>query len=181
MTELRVVDLSPFYGGDEADRLAVARDVDQACREIGFFAVVGHRVDLDAVSRTRSSVREFFALPIEEKLRYRQPTSDGRGYVPVQGETLSSTTAYRAAPDVKESFSIGPFDVGHDPYYRFEPSGVAFAQNVWPERPASLGDDLRAYYGALNALAADLMTLTAMAFSLPVAFFDRFMKPGGHP
>ncbi len=172
MNEVPTIDLAPFFEGGKSGRLAVAKEIDQACREIGFFAVVGHRIDPELVARTRASVREFFSLPLEEKLEFSRPTNDGRGYVPVQGEILSATTAYRAAPDYKESFSIGPLDVGTEPYYRFEPSGIAFAPNVWPDRPRELGDNLRAYYRALNSLAADLMRLTAIAFSLAESFFE---------
>ncbi|HTX01259.1 MAG TPA: 2-oxoglutarate and iron-dependent oxygenase domain-containing protein [Acidimicrobiales bacterium] len=170
-TEVPVVDLTPFYEGGDDGTIAVAKELDEACREIGFLGIVGHRVDGALVERTRTSVRGFFELPLEDKLASKPPTSNGRGYVPVEGETLSSTTSFVAAPDYKESFSIGPFDVGTDPYYRFEPSGVAFAPNVWPPQPADLAADLRAYYRALDALAGDLMTLTALAFSLPADFF----------
>jgi len=174
MSEVQVVDLSPFYDGGARGRLAVAKEVDRACREIGFFAVVGHQVEPNLVSRTRASVRAFFGLPVDEKMKSCQPTSDGRGYVPVQGETLSATTAYQAAPDYKETFSIGPIDVGSEPYYRYEPSGIAFAPNVWPDRPDDLGTNLRTYYRALDSLASDLMRLTALAFGLPEDFFDRY-------
>ena len=173
MVQLRVVDLSRYYQGDEDDRRAVARELDAACREIGFFAIVGQQLDPSVVETTRDSVRAFFELPLEEKLALKPATSTGRGYVPIEGETLSYTTSFRTAPDYKESFSIGPFDVGTDPYYRYEPSGVAFAPNLWPERPGSFGEHLRAYYRALGTIASDLMSLTAIAFSLPADWFAR--------
>jgi len=172
MSEICVVDLSPFYNGGVPGRLAVANEVDRACREVGFFAVVGHQIDADLVARTRASVRAFFDLAVEEKMKWCQPTSNGRGYVPLKSETLSATTAYHAAPDYKETFSIGPIDVGSEPYYRFEPSGIAFAPNVWPDRPGDLSTNLRTCYRELNSLAADLMRLTALAFGLPEEFFD---------
>lgn len=171
--EVPVVDLAPFYDGGEAGRQQVAEELDRACREIGFLGIVGHRVDAELIERARSSVRGFFGLALERKLEVKAPTSNGRGYVPLEGETLSSTTAYVAKPDLKESYSIGPFDVSDDPYYRYEPSGIAFAANIWPQEPARFGEDLRAYYRALDSLAADLMTLTARAFSLEEDHFAR--------
>jgi isopenicillin N synthase-like dioxygenase len=173
MTAVPVVDLTPYYeGGDEGRRL-VAEALDAACRQIGFLGIVGHRVPPALVAQTRESVRGFFELPLHAKLAVKPPLSNGRGYVPVEGETLSSTTAFVAAPDYKESFSIGPFDTGDEPYYRYEPSGIAFAPNVWPEQPARFAEDMRGYYRALNALAADLMTLTALAFGLPASWFEQ--------
>jgi isopenicillin N synthase-like dioxygenase len=116
-------------------------------------------------------VREFFALPLEEKLALKPPTANGRGYLPVEAETLSYTTTFAATPDLKESFSIGPLEVGTGPYYCYEPSGVAFAPNVWPAVPASLAANMGAYYRALSNLADDLMRLTALSFALPSDYF----------
>lgn len=178
MVQLRVIDLSPFYGGSETERRQVAAEVDAACKEIGFFAVVGHGVDADLVDDTREAVRTFFAQPAEAKLATRSSTNDGRGYVPLEGEVLSYTTAFRTPPDLKESFSIGPFDIGDEPYFRYEPSGIAFAPNVWPSHPPPLSSLLRRYYRAMAGLGDDLMSLTSLAFGLPEPWFAaKFDRP----
>jgi isopenicillin N synthase-like dioxygenase len=172
MPELEVIDLAPFYEGGERDRRRVATAIDDACRSLGFFAVVGHPVSPALVTDTRRAVRDFFELPLDEKLAARTTNhSSGRGYVPLEAETLSFTTTYEAPPDAKESFSIGPFDTGTDPYYRYEPSGIAFSPNVWPERTPAFAGALQRYYTALGGLAADLLTLTALAFDLPPDWF----------
>lgn len=66
---------------------------------------------------------------------------------------------------------MGPVDAEADPYYLFEPSGIAFAPNVWPSAPGSFQPAMRAYYRALGVLADDLMTLTALAFGLADNWF----------
>jgi isopenicillin N synthase-like dioxygenase len=178
VTQVGVIDLARYYEGDEADKMAVAAELDKACREIGFFALVGHPVDNDLVEATRASVREFFELPLDEKMALKPATSNGRGYVPMEGEALSYTTSFKAPPDAKESFSIGPFAISDEPYYRYEPSGVAFAPNVWPASPSSFSPNMRAYYEAVSGLADDLMELTARAFSLsPQWFVDKSNRP----
>ncbi len=185
MAELAVVDLTPFYEGDDADRRLVAKAVDRACRELGFFAVIGHRIPAEMVTSTRSAVRDFFDLPLPEKLAARTANrSSGRGYVPFEGETLSYTTTFAAAPDAKESFSIGPFadESGPrhepDPYELFEPSGIAFSPNVWPAEPPTFAPAMQAYYRALGSLADDLLCLTALAFDLPESWFaDKSDRP----
>jgi hypothetical protein len=172
MTALRIIDLDPFYAGGPAGRWHVAGELDAACRELGFFAVTGHRIDPGLIARTRAAVRGFFALPAEAKLAARPAAeATGRGYVPVEGETLSSTTSFKAAPDYKESFSIGVLEPGDEPYYLFEPSGVAFAPNVWPPEPLSFQPAMRQCYQALGALADDLLTLTALALGLAQNWF----------
>lgn len=173
MADLRIVDLSPYYEGGESGRAHVAAEVDRACRELGFFAVVGHRVPSGLISTTRETVRGFFDLPVEAKLAVRTERRDsGRGYVPLEGENLSFTTTFASPPDLKESYSIGPLEPGDDPYHRFEPSGIAFSPNVWPTEPGTFEPAMRAYYHAVGALAADLLALTALAFGLPDDWFD---------
>ncbi len=172
MIAVPTIDLGPFYDGGDRGAAAVAARIDRACREIGFFAVMNHRVSQDVISDTRSAVRSFFAQPDEVKLAARSPRRDsGRGYVPVAGENLSSTTTFAAAPDMKESWSMGPVYIGDDPYYAFEPSGIAFAPNVWPSAPAAFESAMTTYYRELGALADDLMGLTALAFGLPGDWF----------
>ena len=41
------IDLSPWFGGDEAARAAVAAEVDAALRSVGFFLISGHGVPDD--------------------------------------------------------------------------------------------------------------------------------------
>lgn len=168
MTDLKTIDLDPFYDGNESDRRAVAAEIDRACRELGFFGIVGHRIPLHTVADARAAVRQFFDLPLEAKLaaRTNDPHS-GRGYVPLGGETLSSTTNFEAPPDRKETFSMGPFDITDDPYYLFEPSGIAFAANIWPPAMPSFEAAMISYYRALAALADDLNDLAGLAFNLP--------------
>ena len=38
------IDMSPLRGGNEAAKRAVARQIDEACRDTGFFLVTGHGV-----------------------------------------------------------------------------------------------------------------------------------------
>jgi isopenicillin N synthase-like dioxygenase len=175
MADLDIVDLTPFYEGDDADRRDVAAAIDRACRSLGFFAIVGHRIPDGLVNETRDAVRAFFELPLADKLLTRTTNhSSGRGYVPIEGETLSHTTTFQAPPDAKESFSIGPFETGSSPYYHYEPSGIAFSPNVWPERPPAFGVALRRYYGALAGLARDLLALTAVSFDLSPDWFRAY-------
>ncbi|HZO44815.1 MAG TPA: 2-oxoglutarate and iron-dependent oxygenase domain-containing protein, partial [Xanthobacteraceae bacterium] len=62
------VDLSPLRGGSAAEQRAVARQIDAACRDTGFFMVTGHGVPADLITRTRQRAIDFFALPVEEKM-----------------------------------------------------------------------------------------------------------------
>jgi non-haem dioxygenase in morphine synthesis N-terminal len=76
-----VVDLAPWFSGDENARAAVAAQVDAALQSVGFFLLTGHGVPVDLRDRVRARARAFFALPGEAKQRYAV-TVGGRGWLP---------------------------------------------------------------------------------------------------
>ena len=93
MNEVPLIDLTPARLGGRAERQAVAARIDEACREIGFFAISGHGVPTRVVDELRSSAHAFFALPLADKLVARHPVgghesrlSPGGRRGPVQGE-----------------------------------------------------------------------------------------------
>ncbi|WP_375462749.1 isopenicillin N synthase family dioxygenase [uncultured Methylobacterium sp.] len=169
-----VIDLAPYREGTPEGRAAVAAQVDQACRDIGFLVVSGHGIPEDLIARTYEVSRAFFARPHAEKLAVDRPAPDQvRGYSAVGGEGLSFSLDEPTPPDIKESLSIGPVDVpGNDPYYVGEAAGPHFARNIWPTEPAELKTVWEAYFRAVDALARDLMRIFALALKLDENYFD---------
>jgi isopenicillin N synthase-like dioxygenase len=169
-----VIDLSPFRSGDETQRRAVAREVGQACRDIGFLIVSGHGVPDDLIEQTYQTAKTFFALPVAEKEAVDRPAPNVvRGYSAVGGEGLSYSLDEPTPPDLKESFTIGPVDFDRDdPYFTGPQAGPHFAENAWPARPEALRPVWTAYFSAMEDLAADLMRMFALALDLPEAYFD---------
>jgi isopenicillin N synthase-like dioxygenase len=101
MDELPVVDVSGLVRG--ADDLGAARELDRACRELGFFYVVGHGVDPALEARLESAAHELFALPEEAKQRIAMAHGGRawRGWFPLHGELTSGR------PDEKEGVYFG--------------------------------------------------------------------------
>lgn len=63
MSQVPVIDLAPWFSGDDTARAAVGADVDDALRSVGFFLISGHGVPDELVARVRAQARAFFALP----------------------------------------------------------------------------------------------------------------------
>ena len=166
-----IIDLAPFRAGDAPARRAVARQIDQACREIGFFGVTGHGLDGAAVQECYEQALAFFDLPLKEKLCVRQPTLEiVRGYIPQGLGALAAAEEDRPVhPDLKESFTIGPL-VAHP--VPSEEMAALRAPNLWPRHPAGLRPAWERAYRAFEALARDLMHACAMALGLEEDWFD---------
>src|SRR5262245_11028063 len=65
-----ILDVSELVAGGPIPR-RVAEELGAACRESGFFYVVGHGVDQALQGRLRELSREFFAQDVEAKLKVR--------------------------------------------------------------------------------------------------------------
>ena len=142
---VHALDLAPFRLGDAADREAVARDLDAACRDSGFLLVTGHGVPGPTCDAMLDTFGEFFDLPLERKERFtvRDDTAN-RGYSGVGKEGLAYSRGYETPPDLFEAFNVGGEEtVG--PY--FDAHREFYAPNVWPDRPV----DLRRTYLAYRA------------------------------
>jgi isopenicillin N synthase-like dioxygenase len=84
-----VIDLRPWFGGDEAARAAVAAQVDGALQSVGFFLISGHGVADDLRARVRAQARAFFALPAEAKQRYAVTVGGRAGCRPASRPTAT--------------------------------------------------------------------------------------------
>lgn len=78
---LPVVDLG--RGDDDA-----ARAIAQACRDAGFFYLIGHGIDAALPQRLERLSHAFFALPAEVKARWAMALGGRawRGWFPLGGE-----------------------------------------------------------------------------------------------
>ena len=147
MSEVPVIDLSPARSGGRADRERIARSIDAACREIGFFAISGHGVPDRTVDDLRRAAHAFFALPAADKLVVRHPVAGtNRGYHPVGGEALAKANDAAAPPDLKEFFHVGPVDVRDEGYYTSAQGRPHFIPNIWPPSPAGFARAATTYY-----------------------------------
>jgi isopenicillin N synthase-like dioxygenase len=173
MAEVPVIDLTLARTGGRRDREHVARQIDAACQEIGFFAITGHGVPDALVDDLRRRAHEFFALPLPEKLKASHPVrGTNRGYHPAGGEALSTANDAASPPDLKEFFHVGPVDVTDDPYHTSPVGRLHFLPNIWPEVPAGFERAATAYYRTMSGLVVSLMRLAAIALGVDERFFD---------
>ena len=168
-----IVDIGQFKTGSDKVKSRIAREVDEACRTIGFLIVSGHGVPDDLVSAMDATCHDFVALPYWEKARLTMSTDRYRGYLPMGSEDAAYTMdEERGPPDLRECFINGPFDHAHDEYHHGGAGSRFFAPNVWPDRPKEFRKTWEAYYAEMERLAVNLMSIFAVSLELPLDFFD---------
>lgn len=65
-SQIPIVDIATLVRG-AGDARAVADAIGRACRDCGFFYVVGHGVDAALQARLEALAKQFFALPEASK------------------------------------------------------------------------------------------------------------------
>jgi isopenicillin N synthase-like dioxygenase len=177
LTNIPVIDIAPFYSGDAKARQAVAKKIGEACEQLGFLVIVGHRIPEKVVDDCAKTARAFFDLPLEKKMAALPPEKYvPRGYAPMAGESLAALDGQVALPDLKEAFDMG--QIQKMPPEAPAEAAIFFAPNIWPEQPAGMRAAFEAYYDTFEDLATDIMALFALALDLPQNFFEPFLQKG---
>lgn len=163
MTIVPVIDI------DRA-RPLVAAELDDVCRTVGFFQIVGHGVDAATIKEAWDAIRSFFDLPLADRMSVARALDEyPYGYIPIAAETLSRSMGIDTAPDLKEVFNIGPVDA---PAAIADPAkALVYSPNLWPAALPELRLAWERYYRALLALGDRLMALMSAALGLSPDYF----------
>lgn len=163
-SEVRVVDIAQFAAGTAAKR-RVADEIGRACRECGFFYVVGHGVDEPLQRRLETLSRQFFAQDREIKMAIRMDLGGRawRGYFPVGGELTSGK------PDLKEGIYFGAeLDDDHP---LVKASTPLYGRNLFPSSMPEFRETVLAYMESLTGLGHTLMSGVALSLGLSESYF----------
>mmetsp|Transcript_41420 Transcript_41420/g.81196 ORF Transcript_41420/g.81196 Transcript_41420/m.81196 type:complete len:338 (+) Transcript_41420:209-1222(+) len=180
-----VVDIAKsFHHGSEAK--VVAANLRDAAESTGFMYITGHGVTEETSSNAYEALRRFFALPLEQKMRYHASKAGGlRGYIGMyeqgnygidesdlrQGETQKED----ALLDAKELYSFGPdLPTDHPDYHP-----MLFAPNVWPTAiDTTFQAPIEAYYKAVHNLSKHMFSLFARSLGRAPDFFEPHITHG---
>jgi isopenicillin N synthase-like dioxygenase len=177
-TAIPVIDLASFFQGGDADRRKVAIQIDEACTEIGFFTIVGHGVPEAQLRTIRQAAVDFFALPLDEKMKVQRPPEKiSRGYNWLGDRSVSYSLGVAAPPDVQEAYAFGP-EYGTDASADSSFATKMLAPNIWPERPETFRRTMLGFHEAMGQLALRLLRVMAVALKVDENFFvDKFDRP----
>lgn len=167
--ELPLIDVGPLMDGARGDPWAVGAAIDAACREVGFFTVIGHGVPADLVERLEDGARRLFALPTESKeaVSMARGGRAWRGWFPLGGELTSGE------PDGKEGFYLGA-ELGPD-HPRVRAGVPLHGANLFPVEVPELRETVLAYLDALTRLGHALMAGLALALGLDGDWFAQHL------
>ena len=150
------------------DAAGFAQSFGDSFQRFGFGIVVDHGIDAALIERAWEATREFFALPLEEKLKYRAKKGGARGYIPFGIEIAKGATEN----DLKEFWHIG----------RDLPAGVEYTAtmppNVWPDVPEDFHSIFKQLYAEFDRVGAKLLSAIATWLGLAPDWFEKPVENG---
>jgi isopenicillin N synthase-like dioxygenase len=164
--QIPILDISALRAGTE-DRLAVARQIGQACRDFGFFYIVEHGVREDIRKRLEEVSQRFFAQDLQIKLEIAMAHGGRawRGYFPVGGEL---TSGY---PDMKEGIYFGAeLDADHPLVKAGTP---LHGPNLFPANMPEMRPLVHEYLAAMTQLGHSLTTGISLSLGLEESYFAK--------
>src|SRR5262249_49832228 len=167
-SSIPVIDVNPLVH-ETAARHNVAAEIGRACREGGFFYVVGHEIDDNLQRRLEELSKEFFAQDLHAKMRISMSRGGRawRGYFPIGGELTSGK------PDLKEGIYFGAELVPDHPLVK--KATPMHGPNLFPPNMPEFRRIVLDYLSAMTRLGHSLMTGMALSLGLKESYFaDRY-------
>lgn len=147
----------------------VARELDRACRETGFFYIVGHGIDTNLTTRLEELGRLFFALDDRAKcsIGMERGGRAWRGYFPLGAEQTSGS------PDMKEGLYLGAELAEDHPRVR---AGVPLhGRNLFPTEIPELRTVVLEYIDQMTLLGHTIMEGVAQGLGLDRHWFRKHL------
>ncbi len=166
---LPIIDISPLLdpAAPRAYLVDVAGRIDAACRDIGFFSIVGHGVPVDLQRRLEAASHSFFARSSHTKAQIAMAKAGPawRGWFPVGGELTSGV------PDRKEGLYFG---TEHPPEHaRVVAATPLHGPNQFPAGDDDLRDTVLEWLDTLRPVADAVLRGVSLGLGLPADWFER--------
>lgn len=140
--------------------------IGKACREWGFFQVVGHGAPEELIASVLRIAKAFFSQPRAEKRRYLRSRDNPWGYF--------DRELTKEQRDKKEIFDIGP-----DATLQSVPADDPFAgATPWPAEPANFAEVMERWAAQMNRLSGQLIGLIGASLTGEVETLRRAFEPG---
>ncbi|KAJ4389994.1 hypothetical protein N0V93_007467 [Gnomoniopsis smithogilvyi] len=161
---LEPLDFAGFHQEDSVKQVEFCKELVAGLRKYGFVRLVNHDVSPLDIDKAFNTSRQFFELPVKEKLKSPHPLTANphRGYSAFGVENVAATSNHGSATpvpllkDMKESYDIGSET---DPLYA----------NIWP--PPGVYDSFQPTFQAFftSCYKAELAILEAISIGLDLS------------
>ncbi|KAL1561942.1 protein SRG1-like [Salvia divinorum] len=155
-----IIDMKNLFSSGEA-KASELEKFHSACKEWGIFQLMNHGLDGSLLEKLRREIHEFYALPLEERLRYKIRAGEFEGY----GQNLIQNSGDEKADWAERFYMIT------NPIRRRKP-------HLFPELPGSLRESLEGFITELQKVAKWLLGLIAEALEMDAKEIEEMFEDG---
>ena len=168
MTSIPVIDISALSSQNRDDWAGVIREIDHACREIGFLAITGHGISRQQLDSMFSLSQHFFEQPMAAKEAIEiANSSNHRGWGSHGAEQLDPSKP----TDWKETFDMA-LDI-HPEHPIVSQCPALYGPNQYGEMPG-FQQQMNQHYSLLMSVAKKMLSAMALALHQQEDFFTRY-------
>jgi isopenicillin N synthase-like dioxygenase len=170
-SEIPVVDLK-FFGFSDSEKVEIVELIGKTARDAGFFYIVNHGIDPEAIDGIFETAKQFFDLPMDtkEEVSLKKSGYNFHGYLP----------SFHKGSDTKLKENLQEAFQAHLELPADDPIVVAgtplYGPNLWPTEMPELRDRMIAYQDQLRVLGDRLIHLFSLALGLPEDALDKYFK-----
>ena len=167
--EVPSLDLADFLSGDKERKQRFVQELGRAYQNIGFVAIKNHGLSDILTQQLYATIKKFFALPDEVKMKYHIAELAGqRGYTPKGKEHAKG----RNTGDLKEFYHVGQEVEGDDPIRSQYPD------NVWPAEVPEMEEVCVTAYKTLEKAGKHMLQAIALFLGLDENYFEDKVRNG---
>jgi isopenicillin N synthase-like dioxygenase len=155
--------------GDEDAQARFVQAVGDSLKDIGFFALEHHGIDLDLIDKAYQQGDAFFSLPKATKRNYLQPLiAHQRGYTAFGVEHAKDNDA----PDLKEFWQNGRTHSGPG-------DAPTYPANVWPHEEApEFREVIDSLFNQMEALSQHILSACSQYLGKPTTWLGDMSQDG---
>ncbi|KAH8892334.1 Clavaminate synthase-like protein [Thozetella sp. PMI_491] len=171
--EIPIVDIGRIFSESIDDRRAVAKEIREICRSVGFMYIKDHGISQDLIDEVFELSRAYHAQPSEVKMKeYVYNHEKLRGF----DQHFTNTPQ---GPMLQKGSFLYSYDPDNDP----APPLLTMEQrelcvgvyNQWPETPLNFKKTMLRYQSELLGLSRKLLRSFALSLGAEETYFDKMV------
>lgn len=162
-----ILDLSSARLADGTFNPEFIDELREAAHTVGFFQLTNYGAAESQVDSLFSVTKQFFDLPLEDRL-----TLDNRTSAHFRGYARLGTEVTKGRPDAREQIDFSPERPALESYPEDEPYWLLQGPNLWPrDILPELEDAAMQWAELMSGVGAELLSAIAVALQLPEDYF----------
>ncbi|MDB5384362.1 MAG: isopenicillin synthase family oxygenase [Planctomycetaceae bacterium] len=168
LRQVPTLSLNSYTTGTAAERTRFIDQLYSGIKDYGFIVLQDHNVSRTLLDHAYTLLQEFYALPVETKLKYAGVSGGQRGYTPFGKEHAKDSPVM----DLKEFWHVGREIPENHRFASYYPA------NIWPTEIHGFQTVFSELYAALSETGRQLLQALTGPLEVSSTYFDSMINEG---